>query len=289
MPEGLVLRRARAGWPSRAHGRSFSGLRTTQIRVTRPSEMSNEATVMTTPARRATRPGTPLTDRSRSSSPGALSAMATMYWAMRAPPSIGRRTVPTMPPPSAVITAAGLRRVTRAAMSLVSHASLTCLTTSARPVADTGARAMLARRRAEAASCLQAAGVRPSTSAISANGYRKTSCRTNATRSAGVIVIAFTAGPRRAEQVQADAAGHRRQPGAGGQDLLLPASRQPVPACVGVLYGVLGLGLGHRTEQPVSEIDQLASLAESLICAGPGSSHACGRPPERRCTVSEPV
>lgn len=62
--------------------------------MTRPSATSNEATVMTAPACWATRPGTPLTDRSRSSSPGALSAMATMYWAMRAPPSIGRRTVP---------------------------------------------------------------------------------------------------------------------------------------------------------------------------------------------------
>lgn len=57
---------------SHAQGRSFSGLRTTRIRVTRPSETPNEATVITTPARRATRPGTPLTDRSRSSSPGAL-------------------------------------------------------------------------------------------------------------------------------------------------------------------------------------------------------------------------
>ncbi len=95
-----------------------------------------------------------------------------MYWAMRAPPSIGRGAAPTRPPPSAVITAAGSRRPTRAAMSLLSHASLTCRTASAGPAdaTDTGARAARTRRRADAASCLQAAGVRPRTATISAKG-----------------------------------------------------------------------------------------------------------------------
>ncbi|MBK3591391.1 hypothetical protein JHN60_03615 [Streptomyces sp. MBT51] len=111
---------------------------------------------MTTPARPATRPGTPLTDRSRSSSPGALSAMATMYGAMRAAHSIGRGAAPARPPPSTVITAAGSRRPTSAAMPSAPHASSTCRTASARSAAVAGARESRTRRRAEAASCLQA-------------------------------------------------------------------------------------------------------------------------------------
>jgi hypothetical protein len=43
------------------------------------------------------------------------------------------------------------------------------------------------RRRPDEASCRQATSDRPTTSPTSANEYRNTSCRTNATRSAGVI------------------------------------------------------------------------------------------------------
>ncbi|NYS19084.1 hypothetical protein HFP43_14895 [Streptomyces sp. SJ1-7] len=84
--------------------------------------------------------------------------------------SHGRRTVPTRPPPSAVITAAGPSRPTRAAMSALSHASSTRRTSSAcpDPGGRSGAGAPRARRRAEAASCLQAAEARPRTTATSA-------------------------------------------------------------------------------------------------------------------------
>ena len=71
--------------------------------------------------------------------------------------------------------------------------------------------------------------------------------------------VALPPGPCRAEQVQADAAGDRRQPGAGGFDGLLLLPGQGVPAGVGLLHGILGLGQG--AQQPVGEIDQLTPLA----------------------------
>lgn len=60
------------------HGRSFSGLRTAQMCVIRPSARPNAATVTVTPPRWATRPGRPLTERSRSVMPGALLPISTM-------------------------------------------------------------------------------------------------------------------------------------------------------------------------------------------------------------------
>ena len=71
--------------------------------------------------------------------------------------------------------------------------------------------------------------------------------------------VALPPGPRRAEQVEADATGDRRQPGAGGLDgfLLLPG--HGVPAGVGLLHDVLGVGQG--AEEPVGEVDQLTPLA----------------------------
>jgi hypothetical protein len=56
-------------------------------------------------------------------------------------------------------------------MSLLSQASLTRRTVSARPADGTGLGTPATRRRAEDANCLQAAGVRPRTSAISAKGW----------------------------------------------------------------------------------------------------------------------
>ena len=83
--------------------------------------------------------------------------------------------------------------------------------------------------------------------------------------------VALPPGPCRAEQVEADAAGDRRQPGAGGFDgfLLLPG--HGVPAGVGLLDDVLGLGQG--AEEPVREIDQLTPLAHDRAQAriGPPS------------------
>jgi hypothetical protein len=52
--------------------------------------------------------------------------------------------------------------------------------------------ALRTRALAEAASCRHAAGVRPTIWAISRNGTAKMSCRTNATRSAGVIASSTT-------------------------------------------------------------------------------------------------
>lgn len=58
--------------------RSFSGLRTPQMRVIRPSAISNAATFTVRSPRSATRPGRPLTDRTRSSMPGARTPMSVM-------------------------------------------------------------------------------------------------------------------------------------------------------------------------------------------------------------------
>src|SRR5512133_353668 len=72
--------------------------------------------------------------------------------------------------------------------------------------------------------------------------------------------VAFPPGTCRAEQVQADAAGDLRQPGAGGFDGFLLLSGHGVPAGVGLLDGVLSIGQG--AQQPVGEIEQLTPLAD---------------------------
>jgi hypothetical protein len=69
---------------------------------------------------------------------------------------------------------------------------------------------------------------------------------------------------RRAEeaswrQVQADPAGDRGQPGAGGFDGVLLLPGHGVPAGVRLLYGILSLG--QRAQEPVREINQLTPLA----------------------------
>jgi hypothetical protein len=71
--------------------------------------------------------------------------------------------------------------------------------------------------------------------------------------------VALAAGAGRAEQVEADAAGDRGQPGTGGCDGFLLLGGHGVPARVGLLDGVLGVG--QRTQQPVGEIDQPPPLA----------------------------
>ena len=84
--------------------------------------------------------------------------------------------------------------------------------------------------------------------------------------------VALPPGPCRAEQVQADAAGDRGQPGAGRFDGVLLRPGHGVPAGVGLLDGILGLG--QRAQQPVGEVDQLAPLAHDRAQArvGPAAS-----------------
>src|SRR5262249_49187830 len=62
---GHSLRHARSSQLRVIHGRSLSGLRMTQIRLIRPPATSNANTEMTRPSSWATRPGWPLTVRSR--------------------------------------------------------------------------------------------------------------------------------------------------------------------------------------------------------------------------------
>ena len=71
-------------------GRSLSGLRTTQMCLIRSPATSNANTVTVTPSCWATRPGWPLTVRSRIVMvPGARSAISTQARAICSPPSIG--------------------------------------------------------------------------------------------------------------------------------------------------------------------------------------------------------
>lgn len=70
--------RRRAHPPHSVQGWSFSGLRTAQMCVIRPSARPNAATVTVVPPRRATRPGRPLTELTWSVMPGAMSPIATM-------------------------------------------------------------------------------------------------------------------------------------------------------------------------------------------------------------------
>src|SRR5262249_55646040 len=68
-----------------------------------------------------------------------------------------------------------------------------------------------------------------------------------------------------AGDVEADAAGDRHQPGAGRFDGVLLLPGQGVPAGVGLLHGIFGLGQG--AQQPVGEIDQLAPAAPLVASA----------------------
>src|SRR5262249_28774871 len=70
-------------------GRSFSGLRTTQMCLIRSPATSKANTVTMTPSCSATRPGWPLTVRSRNVMvPGARLAISTQARAICAPPSM---------------------------------------------------------------------------------------------------------------------------------------------------------------------------------------------------------
>ena len=64
---------------------------------------------------------------------------------------------------------------------------------------------------------------------------------------------------RRAEQIEADAAGDSGQPGARRCDGVLLLGGHGVPTGVGLLHRVLRVG--HRAQQPVGEIDQPGALA----------------------------
>jgi hypothetical protein len=77
--------------------------------------------------------------------------------------------------------------------------------------------------------------------------------------------VALSPDACQAEQVEADAAGDGRQPGPGGVDGFLLLSGHGVPAGVGLLHGIFGLGQG--TEEPVGEIDQLSPLAHDRVQA----------------------
>ncbi len=82
--------------------------------------------------------------------------------------------------------------------------------------------------------------------------------------------IAFPPGPSRAEQVETDPAGHLAQPRARHLDRRPPWLAHRVPAGVGLLDRVLGVG--ERAEQPVGEIDQLPPLADHRTERGVGST-----------------
>jgi hypothetical protein len=180
-----------------------------QMRVIRSPETSNANTVAVTPSCWATRPGWPLTVRSRNVTlPGARPARSTRYRAICSPPSMGR--------------------------SEESHAHRLV---EGDPVGrvDGGA-------------------ARPP-----ADPFRRFGQRLGDP----LAHIALPPGPGRAEQIQADAAGDRRQPGTGGFDGVLLLRGHGVPAGVGLLDGILGLGQG--AQQPVRQIDQLTPLARVLM------------------------
>ena len=101
---------------------------------------------------------------------------------------MGFRAAGAIPPPSERSVAPGSSALTRLLRSPARAAAAKARTTvscSALVTRRTGA--CLTRARAEAASCRHAAGLRPTAAAISGKGSWNTSCRTNATRSAGVI------------------------------------------------------------------------------------------------------
>jgi hypothetical protein len=67
-------------------------------------------------------------------------------------------------------------------------------------------------------------------------------------------------------------AGDRGQPGAGGFDLILLLPGHGIPAGVGLLDGILGLGQG--AQQPVGEIEQLTPLADERAQARVGPARS---------------
>src|SRR6266702_4253937 len=90
---------------------------------------SNANTVTMRPFCWATRPGWPLTVRSRNVMlPGVRLAISTQARAICSPPSMGCRKVVARPPPSAIAVASGSSRPIRASMFLASHAALKALT-----------------------------------------------------------------------------------------------------------------------------------------------------------------
>ena len=164
----------RGPWPDDtrqpvAQGRSFSGLRITQMCLILSPATSNANTVTVRPSCWATTPGWPLTVRSRNVSCWVLRlAILTQARATCTPPSMGRRKVVARPPPSAIAVAWGSSRPIRASMSAASQACLKSLTTRAwQAVGVAGGCDALMRRRAEEASWRHAAGVRPTISATS--------------------------------------------------------------------------------------------------------------------------
>src|ERR1700691_373800 len=287
-------------------GRSLPGFRTAQMWVIRSSAIRNANTVTVTPYCWATRPGWPLTVRSRNVTlSGARCTRSARYRAISSAPSTGWSVALTRPPPSAVTLAPGSRRPTSVPTSPASSARLNSLTTPAcRAVGVGGACDARMRRRPEEGSWRHAARtagdlrhlgegvaediVQNERDALGRGHRFEHDQERHADRlvegdpvgrvgrdasrpAAGPLRwlgqrlgdpfadVALSAGARRAEQVQADAAGDRRQPGARGVDGVLPGPGHGVPAGVGLLRRVLGLG--GRAQQPVGDIDQPRPLA----------------------------
>src|SRR6202167_4803663 len=140
-------------------GRSLPGFRTAQMWVIRSSAIRNANTVTVTPYCWATRPGWPLTVRSRNVTlSGARCTRSARYRAISSAPSTGWSVALTRPPPSAVTLAPGSRRPTSVPTSPASSARLNSLTTPAcRAVGVGGACDARMRRRPEEASWRHAA------------------------------------------------------------------------------------------------------------------------------------
>jgi hypothetical protein len=114
-------------------------------------------------------------------------------------PSSGGRARGAMPPASSLKTTSGSSTSSRAAKSPAREAARNASTTRrcSRRSGSTAGVAPLTRRRARLASWRMAASERSTIGAISLNGIPNMSCRTNASRSAGVRVSSTTnnAGP----------------------------------------------------------------------------------------------
>src|SRR5215831_16217851 len=198
----------------------------------RSPAISNANTVTMTPSCRATRPGWPLTVRSRIVMAGARLATLMQPRAICPAPWTGWRAALTRPPPSATAVAPGSSRPMRAPMSLASQARLKSLTMPADRLIQGDQVGRVGRA---------AAG--PPADPPARPGQRL---------GEPFAHVALAAGAGRAEQVQADAAGDLRQPGAGGFDGVLLLPGQGIPAGVGLLDGVLGVG--QRAQQPVGQV-----------------------------------
>jgi len=159
-------------------------------------------TVMTTPA-------APFTSAGCSSDSG--SAPMTAWPATASAPWTTLGTWGRLAPKSARSTTSGWSRETRASNSpppprrAARKKASTTFRWRARSASGVGTSAPFTRRRALLASCLAAAGVRPTIGAISANGSPNMSCRTNASLSAGVSVLSTT---RRASQASGRCIGY---------------------------------------------------------------------------------